>query len=681
MKHLDFETRSKLDLKKCGAWAYAMHPSTEVLCIGWARSGGVPQVSSPKSVVAPLAEAEILSAHNAQFEYVIYNFILHKRYGWPARWDPKLWTCTLARAAQVGLPLDLDTLSRVLHCKTPKDLDGRRVMHQLCKPGADGNFDEDPKKLERLYTYNANDVRTEMEVDALLPELTPHERRVWELDLVMNRRGIQVDLEFAAKAAALSKAVVGPLNERLRVVTGGAVSKATQVQELKRYCAAQGVTVPTKYKDGESVESLDKVRMSEMLADPKLPPQVREAIEIRRQVSKTTSTAKYAKALEMACPDGRVRGALQYHGAHTGRWAGRLLQAHNFPKGHDKAGQDLAVDAIMNWPPQVFSALYGNKTMDALSDALRGLLVAAPGKKLTPADYNAIEARVLFWLAGEEGALASYRRGESPYVDMANYIYKRSDITKLRAPKEYDIGKRTVLGCGYGMGPAKFKESVYEETAKMGAPVVLSDELAKRAVGAYRELYDGVPRLWKDVEAAALNAVRNPGKAYPACGGRVLWAMSQDRRFLVCRLPSGRYLWYYKPAVNNGYKIFCKNPKCVHWEKFDEAYCPTRREINFLTYWGEHPKTGQWSALMPWGGTLVENIDQAISRDIMVNGMLNCEAADFPLVFTVHDEVVPEVGELRASFEAVQAELCRLPPWAEGLPVLAEGFVADRYRK
>lgn len=679
--HLDFETRSEADLNKVGAWAYASHPSTEIICMGWgfvAPGERVRQITRQECLTprfhGPWSsnyDNVVISAHNAAFEYAIWNCILHKRFGWPAMWEPNRWTCTMARAAMVGLPLSLDELGRVLSIKTPKDLEGRRTMLQLSKPlGQDALgdpiYDEAPEKFERLYAYNANDVRSEMEVDALLPELPESERRIWELDLVMNRRGIQIDLIFAAKASAMSKELVGPLNDRLRVITNGAVDKATQIPALKDYLKNRGVEVPTKYVAGEEKEALDKVGVTELLARADLPPDVRQAVEIRRQVSKTTSTAKYAKAVEMACRDGRVRGVLQYHGAHTGRWAGRLLQAHNFPKGFDEAdAQRQAVDLINRGDLELFSFLYGDRGMDALSDALRGMIVAGPGKELVSADYNAIEARGVFWLAGEKAALAAYARGESPYLDMANYIYRRSDITKKGAPQEYDLGKRTVLGCGFGMGWEKFRDNTYAETAKIGKPVRLSDELAKRAVDGYREKYAAVPRMWYEIEAAALAAVRTPGQCYAACGGKVLWGMSVDRRFLVCRLPSGRYLWYWKPSTQM-------------------AKTPWGADKLTLFYWGKHPKTGEWCQLKTYGGALTENVTQAVARDIMANGMLKAEAAGFEMILTVHDELLAEAtqGPQGAKkLDEFMALMCGLPTWAKGFPVVAEGWVGARYRK
>ena len=685
--HLDFETRSAVDLQKVGAWAYAMHPSTEVLCMGWAarpdrleglsmraiRDGwriGVTGGPSKGNIIDTGFDG-VISAHNAHFEYAIYNLILHRRHGWPPLWNPANWSCTLARAAMCGLPLGLDELGRVLNIKTPKDIDGRRIMMQLCKPtGVDALgepvYDEDPKKLERLYQYNATDVVAEMEVDALLPELPPHERKIWEMDLIMNRRGIQVDTEFARRAAALSMAVVGPLNERLAVVTNGAVSKATQIPAFKRYLTTNGIEVPYTHVNGEKRERLDKIGITELLLRPDLPATVRQAVKIRRQVGKTTSTAKYSKALEMVCSDGRVRGTNQYHAAHTGRDGGRLLQLQNFPQGYREGedgttpDQDLMVSLVMTGDTEVFDFVYGENAMEALSDGLRAMIISAPGKSLIGADYNAIEARAVFWLADEEQALAAYRSGGSPYLDMSAYIFKRP-ISK-KDVLEYKVGKATVLGAGFGMSWETWRDNIYAETAKKGDPLRLSDDLAKDSIRGYREKYARVPLMWKAVEAAAISAVRNPGRRYTCCGGRVLWSMSNDRRFLVAKLPSGRYLWYYKPEIKG-------------------AKTPWGEEKQTLFYWGQHPKTGEWCQLKTYGAATTENLVQAIARDIMFTGWHRVEAAGYPVVFKVHDEIVAERATGSGSLDEFIRLMCEPISWAPGFPLAAAGFVSTRYRK
>ena len=669
--HLDFETRSEIDLRTAGAWKYAAHPSTEIMCASYAYDGGeIATMSGAGLEHGQFLDDAAICAHNASFEYAIYHCILHKRYGWPVRTDPRLWSCTMARAAMVGLPLDLDSLGRVLQIKTPKDLEGRRVMLSLCKPRGydalgEAIWDETPEKLQKLYEYNATDVRAEMEIDALLPDQPPSEKEIWNLDLIANARGVAVDLDVCRKASALAGSLTLDLNARLRELTGGAVDKATQTTALKVYIKSQGVDIPTKEdKDGEIKETVDKAAILGLLGDPSVPRIVREVVTIRQQVGKS-STAKYVKAIDTAGPDGRVRGVLQYHAAHTGRWGGRLIQPQNYPKGFDEKTQpgEQETCASLVGDADMFSLRYGDKSMEALSDLLRGTIVAGPGKVLIAADYNAIEARVLMWLADEQSALAAYRRGDSPYVDLARTIYNNEAITKKTHPKEYDLGKRAFLGYGYGMGAAKFKL-----TCKIQANIDITDEFAERSKTAYRDKYAAVVRMWYATDAAAVNAVKNPGTNYQACGGRVLFGMSKDRRFLKVRLPSGRFLWYYKPLVR-------------------KMKTPWGEEKETLLYAGEDPKTHQWGLLKTYGGALVENVVQAIARDIMAGGMLRCEAAGFPILLTAHDELLAEIPEFSPGFKSQPSLdsfiglMCDLDPWAKGCPVAAEGWVGKRYRK
>jgi DNA polymerase len=683
VKHLDFETRSRVDLKKVGLWAYALHPSTQITCFTISDGGkvrrtyrGLERKFDWTGVTTEIGAQDMVIAHNAPFEYAIWNLIGHRRHGWPARWAPSLWRCTMARALAGGLPADLDSLGRVLRIRTPKDLDGKKAMLRTCKPLPDGTFDESPEVFETLYKYNGTDVQAEEEVDALLPDLAPQEWKVWELDLEINRRGVAIDKPFAECAATLSDWMVNALNKRLQALTGGVVDKATQVTALKYYL-----------KDAHGIvrDSLDKESVTDLMLDPTLPQLAREVLSVRRQVGKKNSVAKYSAALTMACPDGRVRGLLQYHAAHTGRWGGRGLQPQNFPKGWGKSEQQTRAISIITGRTEGATLIgeYGDKAMDALSNSLRGLFVAAPGKTLVCADFNAIEARVLFWLAGEESALAAYRRGESPYLDMGASLYGRP-ITKHGDPQEYDIAKRTVLGCGYGMGWRKFRDNIYSETAKAGSPVLISEALARRAVTTYREKYAKVRSLWYEMERAAINAVQNPGRSFACAGGKVLWGLTQDRRFLACRLPSGRFLRYWHPCVVEAWRTFCEDLNCVHWLNDDPSVCPQRKKVRQLAYEGVNPYTKQWGRIHVYGGLLVENVDQGTSRDLLAHGMLNVNGP-YPVLLTIHDEVLSEAEADPTDDKDTLADfvekMTTLPAWAKGCPVAAEGWIGGRYRK
>ena len=663
---IDFETRSHVNIKTVGAWKYAMDPSTEIMCLAVGEEGrsGIDLIPREEFKKIPVSMSPFvervkriagiqLIAHNAHFEYAIWNYILAPRYGWPFLLDPGYWGCTMSRAAMCGLPLSLESLSTALKCKTPKDLEGRRVMLKLTHPNAEtGEYNEDPTLYSRLYQYCVNDVKTEMEVDTLLPELPESEREVWELDLIMNSRGVQVDVTLARSAMQIADYLTSGLNARLSVLTNGAVSKASRVEAIKTYLASQGV----------KVSSLDKTAVTSLLARPDFPQVLKDVISIRRQVGKS-STAKYAKILETVSPvDDRVRGTLQYHAAATGRWGGRGAQPQNFPQGFKEgAEQEGAISLINSGDPSLFSLVYGDGAMQTLSDTLRGTIIAPIGKVLMVADYSAIEARILFWEAGDEVALSMYRWGMNLYEAMGRFIYGR-EVKKGRDPKEYDVGKRTILGCGYGMWKDKFLATCLQYG------VDIDEATSLKAVKAYREKYKSVVNMWYGTERAAKSAVKNPASVQTCmAGGMVKWGMSKDREFLVCRLPSGRHLRYYHPSI--------------------KVVDGPRGEKEEIHYWGTSIN-GDLEEFKTYGGSLVENITQATARDIMANGMLNCEkTGEFPIVLTVHDEVVAEVAEkeeekgAEAGLNKFIKLLCSLPSWAEKCPITAEGWVGRRDRK
>lgn len=668
--HLDFETRSTQDIKKVGAYAYARHPSTEITCLSFAIDDGKPRVFTAAQVRAGIPELMFgldqfrIVAHSAHFEYAIWKYIMHERLGYPALDEATRWDCTLARAAMCNLPLSLDQCGAALGIAAKKDMDGRAAMLKLCKPigvdPLDGSpiYNEDPALYATMEAYCAGDVRAEQEIDSRLPELPPHERAIFELDLVMNHRGVLMDVPMSRLAASFADKLTTDLNAQLNVLTGGVVDKATRVLALKAYLKTQGLTV----------DSLDKEALGLIFADPKVPQKLKEILHIRRQVAKT-STAKYETTLEVVDPkDHRARGLLQYHGASTGRWAGRMIQPHNYPKGVKEKEQAEIVGAIMDGDPGMFSLQYGDRSMDALSNALRGTIIAPKGKVLVAADFNAIEPRVLFWLAGEEEALASYRAGGSPYFDMGEFLYKRK-ITK-KDEQEYAVSKMTVLGAGFGMGPPRFKAQC---AAAQPTPVYVTDEESDRAIKGYRAKYKKVVALWYAMEGAAKKAIKEPGTTVTLCDGKIVWGMDKKREFLVCRLPSGRHLRYFKPRVR----------AYIHAEYGE------REEI---MYWGPG-KAGALTEFGTYGGSLTENAVQAIARDLLANGMLNAEATGvYENVLTVHDEDVAEVDpvafeseyDLRgheAILKHFMGLLCKTPPWSAGCPVAAEGFVARRYRK
>lgn len=673
--HIDFETRSPLNIKEVGGWRYARHPQTEIICLAYALDGEEPICLTAKQLqnrafipvlqrwfLAP-GEAGYLTAHQAHFEYAIWDYIMYERYGYPRLEDPRMWDCTMARALACGLPAKLEKLGAALDTAVQKDMGGRAAMLKISRPLdfdalGDPIYREEkdfPELFQSTYSYCCDDVRVETGADIRLPELSEAERKVWELDLTINRRGIRLDVAAAAQGAMLADAMIGPLNQRLSDITEGKVKKATQVQVLKNYLEECGVIIG---------DSLDKQAVAELLKDKSLSPVAREVLIIRQQVSKT-STKKFESMLAVADPfDQRARGLLQYSGAATGRWAGRLLQPHNFPrvpKGMKmkEKEQAEAVAAMLAGDPYLFLLQFGSQAMDTLSAVLRGMIISSEGKQLSVADFSAIEARVLLWLSGDENALNMLRSGQSLYIDMAEFIFKRTGITK-DDEMEYQLGKKIILGAGYGMGHIKFVASCLQDD------LVVIEDMAKLAIKAYREKYKSVVSTWYATERAAVRAIQEPGSIHKCCGDRIAYGMDRKREFLVCRLPSGRFLRYFRPTASM-------------------VETPWGTEKMEIRYWTTDLKGGL-SQFKTYGGSLVENNTQAVARDLMASGMLKSEAAGYHNVLTVHDEIIGEAPDADFASGAKSLKkfieiMCDIPDWAKGCPVTAEGFISKRYRK
>lgn len=477
-----------------------------------------------------------------------------------------------------------------------------------------------------------------------LRDLSPYETEVFLMDQALNEYGFQLDREAVEAAMALIEDRFSELNEELIQITGGRVQKATQRAKMREWLEEQGVFLPDT--QGPTID--------EALKDQSMPRAALRGLELMRALGRS-STAKYECMTDWASPrDWKVRGGLLYHGAGTGRWSGAGVQPHNFPRG-DIKDQDAAWEDIKRWYRdrclESLEMLWGD-SMELLSHALRGAIVASPGKVLYVADYAAIEARVLFWLAMDERALDIFRRGDCIYCDMATDIYKRP-INKKDHPNERQMGKQAVLGLGYQMGAPKFVDTV----AKYG--IALDEGFAKVIVDTYRGKYHRVKQMWWDQEEAAIKAVQHPGQTVPC--GRVKWRVVG--RFLYCRLPSGRMLAYCEPLVV-------------------ERETPWGAKKPALTYMGVDAYTRKWRRQDVYGGLLVENITQAVARDLMADAMMRMyEGGVYFPILSVHDEAIAEADEGTGDVHEFEELMATTPDWAEGCPVKAEGWSGKRYKK
>lgn len=663
---IDFETRSAADLRKVGAAAYAQHPTTEVICLAlkyedkptylWyspefallVKDYDNGKFVSSAVVKQWVGEANIIEAHNAQFEYFIWKYTMPK-YGF-AMFDAAKLRCSAAKAAAYGLPRDLEGACAAAGVPQQKDTEGYKLMLTLCKPRkalkaeklADADWESrlywrgTPEDFARLGMYCMQDVRAEEALSNAIPDLKPSEQELWSLDLRVNDRGVRVDAPACSAIIEGIERHTGALRKEFQTMTG--LDSPTQRDATLKHLLSLGV----------QMEGLRKSDVEKALADSGTEQAPRRILEIRKSLSKS-STAKYTKFLEAKGGDDRIRGCLMFHGAGTGRWAGRLIQPQNFPRGNF-SDVEPCINLFKRGELDGVKLLYGDP-MAAASTCIRPMIIPAEGRDFVCADYSSIEGRVLAWLAGEETALEVYRSGRDPYKVSASAIYNKryEEIDK----SERQIGKVAELALGYNGGKVAFQQ--------MGVSygVHVPDDKAQDIVTKWRASRPKTTKFWKEVERVCMLAVKNPGKAFSYLG--VAFRVNSSGA-LAMKLPSGRLLWYANARIEDREKV---------WGDI----LPT------VVYDGVNPETRKWTDLELYGGLLTENAVQAISRDLLVSGMFAVEEAGYPIVFHVHDELVAEVREGFGTVEEFEKLMCRLPSWAEGLPIKAEGWRGKRYKK
>jgi DNA polymerase len=451
------------------------------------------------------------------------------------------------------------------------------------------------------------------------------------MDQYINDTGVTIDIDAVKKAKVLVVEETKRLNDELFRLTGGAINAGTQRDAIKAYLEKKGVKLP----------NLTKATVKEALA--KTGGDNLRVLQLRQQLS-LTSNAKYQALLDAVSEDHRVRDLLIYHGAGTGRWAGKLFQIHNLVKAILKLSQiDEAINTLKT-SPDGFTLCYD--VLPTLSSCIRGMFIPSEGAEMFISDFAAIEARVVMWLAGEEKGVKLFcEQDEDPtkadiYVHMARSIFGKSTLTKADK-KARQLGKQAVLGCGYGMGVTKFIDTCHKYE------VEVTEQLAERAVYQYRNVFGKVPRFWYSMEAAAKQTVVS-GKPHQC--GKILWYM--DGEFLRMKLPIGRTIVYHRPKVDTEGK---------------------------LTFMATNNITKKYGVEETWGGKLVENCTQAVARDLMVEAMFRLMKTGYRILFTVHDELVLEKVDGRV--EEVIKLMRQVPTWANGCPINAECEQTERYQK
>jgi DNA polymerase len=753
---IDFESRSECDIDR-GAWVYSEHPSTEILCLVyrlpyWEEGRtevwhpaflqfNMDAADEPTELFSWILGGGLVEAHGSFFEYCLWLNIMVARYGWPAIAD-RQWRCSAAKAAAHSLPRALEHAVQACFLPIKKDMEGSKVMKKMASPrkalqrdkyewarkhapcvfcnavgkvpafkkngepkknlakcvSCDGTgidpegsypplpilWHESAEMLARLIEYCRIDVLAEEGLSHHLPDLIEDEELVFLVDQTINARGFALDREAVEAALRHIDAEFAEYNAELIALTEGAVEKATQRDRMKAWLREQGCDL-----EDTTADTLDAI-LDDPLSD--VTPTARRGIELMRMLGRS-STAKYLKMAEWMCRNARVHGGLLYHGAGTGRWAGKGIQPHNFPKGTlPYFDMEEAWGIIKRFTAEEIGLVY-RSVMEALSNALRGAIVPSPGNQLYVADFAAIECRVLLWAAGQTDALQVFYDGRCPYLDMASSIYGYScwdatldlDANKKKFKAERNMGKPAVLGLGYQMGASKFVESAagYGITLVEDQECVICGHTTKdhrkydrdhacvvenpklitsvKIVNAYRSKMDKVVQMWADQNDAAVQAVLNRGEDIPC--GKVIWCWPADSQFLYCTLPSGRSLAYPFPQVQ------CKKT-------------PWGSESWSMTFMGVDTYTKQWQRQTSYGGLLVENIIQAIARDLMAAAMVRCEYSGLYLpILTVHDELIAEAPIGKGDVKEFEHLMAETPDWADGCPVEAEGWRGQRYRK
>ena len=646
--HLDFESRSEVDIIKTGAWIYSTHPSTDIQCTAYAIDDGplqlVPHNELPTDLIEFAKDPQVLfNAHNAFFEQCIWKNILVNRYEFP-KIPINRWRCTAAKAAAYALPRSLEKAAQAIGLPVQKDKKGYQTMLRMCKPLPNKKglvmYDEDPEHYEMLYQYCKQDVEVERGIDNLLPDLSETEQQIWFYDQLINTRGVLVDMETVHKCIEILNRKTNELNKELSLITEGRITKGTQTVSMVKYLQDEGV----------AIDSVNKESVSVALKAGLLKPKHIRILRLRQQLGKS-SLAKYQRLVDATDENNTLRESFLYHGSSTGRWVGRQVQLQNLPRG--TVDSNKAIDDILTYGYPATEFIYPGKIMDTLSACIRGMFVPPKGHELYVADYGAIEARVLMWLSGETLGLKEFQAtdagtDEDIYVKMAQRIYNNPTLTKKNNKAERALGKQAILGSGYGMAHIKFAATC------AGYGIDISETEAKRIIDLYRSTYFHVCNYWYDIESAMRQAFENPEKIIRHLTIAFVYRLS--RKAIFCCLPSGRLLTYHQPEL--------------HPNKFG------RLGLTFMTVAGSN-----WVRHDVFGGSLVENISQAVARDIIAYSIPRLERAGFPVLMHVHDEIVSHrpIGEEKIS-EMIEL-MCTLPHWAKGCPIVAEGFTSLRYKK
>ena len=654
---IDIESFSSVELKKCGVYKYAESPNFEILLFGVSVDGGEVTVydlasggTVPEGIIRALSDDSVIKwAYNASFERVCLSVWLRRNYpqhfsSYSIEGDtvrnylaPSSWRCSLVWGAYMGLPLSLEGIGKVLKLENQKMSEGKALIRYFCVPckptkangGRTRNLPEhDPVKWSTFISYNKRDVETEMAIQQKLSKF-PVPDFLWEeyhLDQKINDRGIQLDMALVEQAIAIDERSREELSAKMRQLT--ALENPNSVQQMKEWLTQHGL----------EVDSLDKKAVKELLKTA--PPELAEVLELRRQLAKS-SVKKYQAMQNAVCADGRARGMFQFYGANrSGRWAGRLIQLQNLPQNHMAHLED-ARSLVRSGDYSLLSALY-DSVPEVLSELIRTSFVPRDGYKFIVSDFSAIEARVLSFLAGESWRLKVFAENGDIYCASASAMFHVPVEKHGRNAHLRQKGKIAELALGYGGSVGALKS--------MGAlEIGLAEEELQPLVDAWRTSNPNIVQFWWDVDNAVKTTVRQ--RLDTETHG-IRFRYRSGMLFIV--LPSGRQLCYVKPKMGVN--------------KFGG---------DSVTYEGVG-STKKWERIESYGPKFVENIVQAVSRDILMYSIRTLSHCF--IVGHVHDELIIECS-MGVSLDAVCEQMGRTPPWIKGLKLRADGYETMFYKK
>lgn len=649
--HIDIETYSPYNLKEVGVYKYCEGEGFKVLLFAFAYDDEAVRVidcatapatlidALPARVVADLRDPLVLKiAHNASFEVTVLSCVL----GYDL--DPSQWFCTMIGAAYYGLPLGLEKVAEVLRLPVQKDAKGKALITYFCRPCKPTKSNggrtlnrptDDAKKWSDFIEYNRRDVEVEQAIYHYLlkfkHQLPESERAAWVLDQRTNARGVCIDTEFIEAAKEQNDEFIDTVRSELKRLTG--VANPNSLQQLKRWL---------KEQTGNDFGNLAKESLADYIADPTTPKAVKKVLKLRQLGSKT-SIKKYDTMLAYKQADGRVRGLLQFYGANrTGRYAGRGIQVQNLKKTLKK-NLLQAREAVLT---RAATLIYEDVS-DIISRLTRTALVAAAGKSFAVSDFSAIEARVLAWEAGEEWVLDVFRTHGKIYEATAANMFNVPIETVTKDGDLRPKGKVATLALGYQGGSGAL--------VKMGAlREGLKEEELPAIVKKWRRANPNIVKFWKEVENAAKRAITER-REFTLKKKYTSFKFGYERGYLYIELPSGRRLYYYGAQVRDG-RVF---------------------------YYGLNQTTKQRERIDTYGGSLVENITQAVARDCLVEALFMLEAEGVNVLMHIHDEVVAEEADDEADnvLKVIDEVMSTNSLWNKGLPLKGDGYITKFYKK